>query len=500
MKKYIFSIILSLPFLNVNAQEVRDAIRYAQDNLNGTARFRGMSGAFGAVGGDLSAMNVNPAGTAIFSNNQMGFSINSNTIRNNSNYYGTLSNQNDNSSDLNQAGGVFVFKNQSYSSNWKKISIAINYDKTNNLNNSVFSAGINPNKSIDAYFLHYANGVPLSTLENSDYEDLGHGAQQAFMGYQAYIINPVNTNSSNRLYTSNVPGGGNYFQENSIISTGYTGKLSFNAATSYKDKLYLGINLNSHFTDYRQTSRFYEDNSAPLTPKYTVSRLQFDNELYTYGTGFSFQLGAIAKVTNELRLGLSYESATWLRLNDELTQKLVGVSANTNEELAPDVVDPNITNFYEPYQLQTPSKITGSFAYVFGKKGLLSVDYSRRDFGNTQFKPENDSYFSGINKAISNLLTSANELRIGAEYRIQAWSLRGGYRYEQSPYKNKTTIGDLTGYSTGVGYNFGGTKLDLSYATFKRDSKQGFFDQGFTDGATILSNNNTVTLTLLLEL
>ena len=178
----------------------------------------------------------------------------------------------------------------------------------------------------------------------------------------------------------------------------------------------------------------------------------------------------------------------------------MGVSANTTEELAPDVVDPNITNFYEPYRLQTPSKITGSLAYIFGKKGLLSVDYSRRNYGNTQFKPVNDAYFAGINNAISNLLTSANELRIGAEYRIQAWSLRGGYRYEQSPYKNKTTVGDLTGYSTGFGYNFGGTKLDLSYASFSRNNQQGFFEQGLTDGAKINSKNNTVTLTLLFEL
>jgi hypothetical protein len=78
---------------------------------------------------------------------------------------------------------------------------------------------------------------------------------------------------------------------------GYNGKLFFNA-TSY-DKLYIGINLNSHFTDFRK-QQFYEDNNAPLTPDYTISKLRFDNDLYTYGTGFSFQVGAIAKVTNEI--------------------------------------------------------------------------------------------------------------------------------------------------------------------------------------------------------
>jgi long-subunit fatty acid transport protein len=53
-------------------------------------------------------------------------------------------------------------------------------------------------------------------------------------------------------------------------------------------------------------------------------------------------------------------------------------------------------------------------------------------------------------------------------YKIEKLSLRAGYRIEQSPYKNKTTVGDLTGYSGGLGYNFGSTKIDLSYAYAKK--------------------------------
>ena len=500
MKKYILLLITIITVNIIQAQEIRDALRYSQENLNGTARFRAMSGAFGALGGDLSSINVNPAGSAIFANNQLGFTLNNTSINNNSNFFDNTTNVKDSSFDLNQAGGVFVFKNQNKLNNWKKFSVAINFENTNVLNNSIYSAGTNPTNSIANYFLSYANGVPLNVLEDSNYDELGHGAQQAFLGYQGYIINPVNNNSTNTNYTSNVPSEGNYYQENTITTKGYNGKLSFNAATSFKDKLFIGVNLNSHFVDFRQSSRFYEDNEAPLTPDYTVSRVQFDNDLYTYGTGFSFQLGAIAKLSKELRLGIAFESPTWLRLNDEFTQKLIGVSANTSEELAPDVVNPNITNYYEPYKLQTPSKWTGSMAYVFGKKGLISVDYAIKDYSSIQFKPNSDPYYRTLNNKMNGLLNSASELRLGAEYKIEAWSLRGGYRLEQSPYKNKTTIGDLTGYSGGIGYNFGGTKLDLSYATFKRATQQGFFEQGLTDGAAINTKNSTITLTLLFEL
>jgi long-subunit fatty acid transport protein len=118
--------------------------------------------------------------------------------------------------------------------------------------------------------------------------------------------------------------------------------------------------------------------------------------------------------------------------------------------------------------LQTPSKLTGSFAYVL-ERGLISIDYAIKDYSKTKFKPESDSYYNGLNNYMKQYLTIP-ELRIGAEYKIEKLSLRAGYRIEQSPYKNKTTVGDLTGYSGGLGYNFGSTKIDLSYA-YARDTR-----------------------------
>ena len=63
MKKLLFLLFTCFITINViQSQEIPDAVRYTQDNLNGTARFRAMGGAFGALGGDLSSINVNPAG------------------------------------------------------------------------------------------------------------------------------------------------------------------------------------------------------------------------------------------------------------------------------------------------------------------------------------------------------------------------------------------------------------------------------------------------------
>lgn len=501
MKKYIFLLFAGFTFSAAQSQEIIDAVRYAQDNLSGTARFRAMGGAFGALGGDLSSINVNPAGSAVFSNNQIAVTLSSFNAKNNSNYFGTNTSISDNSFDLNQTGGVFVFKNQNSNNNWKKISFSINYENTNNFDNSIFSAGVNPTNSVDGYFLSYANGVPLSVLDNSNYGELDNGGQQAFLGYQAYIINPVdNTNPNNSQYVSNVTSGGNYYQENGIYTNGYNGKLSFNMATSYQDKLYFGINLNSHFTDFYRSTSFYERNNNPLSLDYTVKNLRFDNNLYTYGTGFSFQIGVIGKITTNTRLGLAYESPTWYNLSDEFSQNLAAVSANSGGQLPADVVDPQLVNYYAPYKLQTPSKFTGSFAQIFGKTGLISIDYSIKNYGNTKFQPKNDVYYRGLNSEMNNILSTSGELRIGAEYKIKEWSLRGGYRFEEGPYKNSNTIGDLNSFSGGVGYNFGVFKLDVAYAYAERNSQQGFFTQGFTDGAKINTKNNNVSMTLLFEL
>lgn len=500
MRKFLLLLFIGFTFGVAQSQEIQDAVRYTQDNLNGTARFRAMGGAFGALGGDLSSINVNPAGSAIFSNNQLTITLSSLNTKNDSNYFGTNTSSSDSAFDMNQTGGVFVFKNQNSSSPWKKFALAINYENTNDFDNSVFSAGKNPTRSVANYFVSYANGVPLSVLDDSSYGELDNGGQQAYLGYQGYVINPVNNVPNNTNYTSNVTPGGNYYQENSIYSNGYNGKLSFNIATSNENKFYIGANLNSHFTDYVRTTSFYESNNNPLNADHTVTNLRFDNNLHTFGTGFSFQIGAIAKVTKEIRLGLSYDSPIWYNLSDEFSQSLVAVSANIVNELPPDIVDPKIINYYDPYKLTTPDKITGSFAYIFGKTGLISLDYSLKDYGKTQFEPEYDYYYSVLNKEMKNTLNTSSEIRIGAEYKIKEWSLRGGYRFEESPYKNSTTIGDLNSFSGGIGYNFGVFKLDFSYSNAQRDSQQPFFNQGFTDAAKINTTNNNFSMTLLFEM
>ena len=156
-----------------------------------------------------------------------------------------------------------------------------------------------------------------------------------------------------------------------------------------------------------------------------------------------------------------------------------------------------VINVYEPYQLRTPGKWTGSLGYIYKKSGLLSIDYSIKDYSNIEFSTKSD--FREVNYEIKNKLGMASELRIGGEYRIKAVSLRAGYRSEKSPYTNQSTIGNLTGYSSGFGYNFGGTKLDITYSHSQRNYQKQFFNVGMTDYSNINSVMNNIIISMTFE-
>lgn len=501
MKKYIYIILAAFSVTAAQAQDVYDALRYSQENINGSARFRAMSGAFGAVGGDLSSMNVNPAGSVVFARSQVGVTLSNYNTTNDLNYFGSKTSESNVSFDLNQAGVVFVFNEPVPNTGWKKFALAVNYDNTNSFDNDLYVAGTNPNNSIGNYFLSYANqlGLPANVYENAYFSELTLRERQAFLGYNAYIIDPTGGNSNNSTFVSNVPAG-SYYQDNYVETTGYNGKLSFNASAAYNDRLFIGLNLNTYFSSYTKSSSFYEtNNNDPIAGRPSVRDITFDQITETYGNGFSFQLGAIAKITQAFRAGLSYESPTWYEFNDEVWQMVYTDGTNYQNGTNSAASNSDIVIVYEPYRLKTPSKYTGSLAYIFGKSGLISVDYSIRDYSNNRFRP-NDSYFRPVNSDISNMLTTAGEVRVGAEYRIKSWSLRGGFRYEESPYENKKTVGDLTSFSGGFGYQFPRTRLDLSYSYLQRETQLGLFSQGFTDTAKNEMINHNISFGLVFEL
>jgi long-subunit fatty acid transport protein len=495
--KWLFALMLCISS-SVFAQDVTDALRFSRGDVSGTARYTAMGGAFGALGGDISAIHLNPASSAVFITNKFSASLNLTSISNDSFYGGGFDMSSNSNFDMSQLGAVFVFTTPNKEALFQKLSLGFSYNRTRNYDDQYAAEGTN-SESISDYFLSNAENVPLDLLQplagespSSLYEFLGQNedfaTQQAFLGYETFIINALDPSDlNNNQYTSNVFGS-NYSQYYSETSSGNSGVYTINGGGVIGEKFHLGLNLNFHFLDYSRSTLFDEFNTGS-----GVTDIFFDNDLRTRGSGFSFQLGGIAEITKGWRLGFTYDSPTWMSISEELLQRIETVRPTDNVA----VLDPDILNIYPDYSFKTPGRLSLSTAYVFGGSGLISLDYSYKDFSAMKFTSD---YFDGQNKDITEMMTSASTINLGGEYRIQNASLRAGYFIKESPYLNEDFLGDTMGYSFGLGYNFGSATLDFSYQRIEQDRQGVLYFTGLSQEAEIQSFINNYALTLSFNL
>ena len=260
MKRIFVTIFCFIAFQTINAQYVSDGLRYSSGETQGTARFKAMGGAFGALGGDISAISINPAGAAIFNRSHGALSASNNNISKDAAYGGGTANRTENNFDLHQIGAAFVFKNNNTKSLWNKFVVSLFYEQLQDYNTRFFAAGTT-NNSISSYFLQNANGLKLGDIRllsgetvTQAYADIGasygYQHQQAFLGYEGGILEPGDDNDDNNTaYTSNIAAG-NFNQEFDYESSGHNGKFSANIAFQYNESISLGLNLNSHFLEF----------------------------------------------------------------------------------------------------------------------------------------------------------------------------------------------------------------------------------------------------------
>jgi len=150
------------------------------------------------------------------------------------------------------------------------------------------------------------------------------------------------------------------------------------------------------------------------------------------------------------------------------------------------------------YKVRTPSKVTGSFAYIFSSNGLVSVDYSYKNYSNIKLT---NADFIDENQAFMSDLESVGELRIGTEWRFDNFSVRGGYHFENNPYKSAVSSDNIEGYSFGAGYKFRGGKIDLAYQKSGNTAPYNFYPQSNdVDSAELDFDISTFTATLVLNL
>lgn len=375
--------------------------------LSGTARYRALSGAMGALGGDISSTMTNPAAGAVILNSEAALTAGINNYK--SSY--KKNDRTHTEMQLSSAGAVLMF-NDLDSKDWINMSMSINYEKKS------------------------------STRELYAVEE--------------------------KILSKDVAG--NYLEETYTERNQDVDLTNVGLAANYRDRVYLGLGMNFHS---------YSTSSYDRLREFTAS----DGKAYTYtrdytpttrkGEGISFNLGLIGKLNQNIRVGLAYHTPTWYADNEEVVTRYAMYKSSGSD--AKYYIDKELKGFLN--NMVSAHKVTGSLAFV-GKMGLISADYSYTDYSTAKYRPEND--FKGENKYISQDMKASSSLRVGAELRLNDFKIRGGYRYETSPFEeiklklgseevSYKPYGDLSGFSAGVGYDFKGFYIDASYDMFSRD-------------------------------
>ena len=473
--------------MSAQAQTEADALRFSQTANYGTARSAAMGGAFGALGGDISSMSSNPAGIGVFRKHEFNFTPLINFTKTSAGDRSVT----DNSFQIGTLGGVISFYNPNF--DWRGFNFGISYTNLNNFNRKNDQAVYNSGNSLTDVWAAQSTGYISDKLN----------PYTTKLAYDTYLINPIAADTFVPVLTD----GELVNQYKMIKEDGYQGEIDFSFGTNYKDKLYLGMTIGMQTLYYKMNSTYTE--LASLDSE--LDFYNFNEYSKISGTGVNFKFGAIYRPIPELRIGAAIHTPTWYSMTQSIENSIYSqfnTPDNTETGREYDYYDVNSSDgpdgyYYGPYKfdydLKTPWRAIFSVATVLKQKAILSVDYEYIDYASAKFSEASDGVsYQDVNSGIKYLYQGGHNLRAGAEYRVNStFSLRGGYSYQGSPYKDNSSY-NIQSVSGGIGLNFGPAYCDAAYSyRFSKDNTR-FYDYDGIQAESIHNKyvNNEVRITL----
>ena len=484
MKKILTSIILLVQGFSAHCQSFEDALRYSDMKLEGSARFIGMGGAFGALGADLSATHINPAGIARYSKHDFAFTLGNNFWNATSSFKDAEGAGTRNNFTLPSIGFVSTsLTGENSASLWKTVQFGLTFNRTNNFNQNILVNGMHGN-SLSYYFASQAAGVHPDDLEATD--PFG-----SYLAYQTYLIDPVDANGSS--YVSQAAFAGDIDHSKTINRRGGQYETAISFAGNYDDRFYLGGSV--IFPGIRFEERSVHREVLQDTSFYLKEFSFFDN-LNVRGSGVGARFGIIALPSDFIRLGVAVQTPFLYSIRENFSTSLQTEFDTIQWEME------SLPGAFN-YRIKTPAKLTLSAAFIINKRGLISIDYEVSDFSNAKFLNSNTSLttfnFSDMNAGIMNNLQLVNNIRIGGELRMtQKFYLRGGFGLTTTGYKEELIreTSHRFNYSGGLGYRNTDFYVDLGYSLLRWKDEHYMYDPAIVPVSVIENRITRLVATL----
>jgi len=471
MKKFIQVLVVAIVATtgNIYAQSgiyAGDALRFSRTDYGSSARFKGLGNAQISLGGDISSIGGNPAGLGMFTRSEFSITPEFNNTQSNASFLGQNTKSKKNDVNLNQAAAVWynpVVKPKGSDLNRGLLSVVfgIGYNRNNDFSAEHNYQGRNTNSSITDAFAEQANGYTVNNLGGA-----------AGMAYDSYLIDRK-LGTTNEYYAA---GSLTNDQSSSEVREGSTSELNFAAGLNFSNKLYLGGSIG--FVNVRYVSdKIYNESGTIVTnpsnpgstdendlPNPHVGKgytMAYQTNQNTSGAGINARLGLIYKPVNEVRIGATFQSPTWMHMEEDYGE-VIGVNFSDGATVRNDYMNSNAN-----YNVRTPYKGSLGASVILAQSLLLSADVDYVDYGSTKLSVS-DGYRDVINENnqyIKDNYRSAINYRVGGEYKIENFSVRGGYGVNGTPFKGDEDdkVFNVKYYSAGLGYRVNQYYVDLAY-------------------------------------
>lgn len=452
MKRYIIlTTLATLAASAATAQTVVDAVRYGNKEIIGTARYRSMAGAFGALGGDPTVMNDNPAGLAIYRGTSL-FSFTPHLAFTHSQSDGTEKGENDgNCFTLPNFAGIVSIKNDD-TYNMVNFNLGFSINRQAEVRSKYDIVLDEGRGSFGNYLKNQANSFlngKLSPKVEFVADDWAY-SQAPILSMIAYNAFAIDDDVYNPHAVIDPMEGAYTYQRLSVEERTRQDNYNISGAANFGDQFYVGATL--RITDFNSVIRTEFDEDYDYN--YEGSYIAYDNNFEAKGSGFGLNVGVLWAPTDALRVGAAIHTPTW----GDIVEIYEGTMTTDDERLENDWV-----SYYDEwrYDFSTPWEYQLSAAYIVGNRGLISLEYDMRDFTTMEYSDNIDykmpsSYFSASNDAINKYLTKQHTIKVGGEWRAtDKVSLRAGYAHQTSPftdeaYEGRVATGDqnITYYNT----------------------------------------------------
>ncbi|GHT22212.1 hemin receptor [Bacteroidia bacterium] len=461
MKK--LNIILIISVLHINyalSQDAEDALRFSQYYSGGTARSMALSGAFGALGGDVSTLSANPAGVAIYRSSEFMFTPSLNFTNTNALFEGAKFKENYSYFNIDNIGYVHTW-NVAKENGLKSITFGMAYNRLSDFNSDAYVYNANMQSSLLDDFTDILNsGADV----NDSYEGL---ALDDDWGTSAIWYDK----DDDRYYSDYDWLGRGQPMKRTIGRSGGIGEYAFSLGANFNDKIYWGATWGIHSLDYKE---FYTHQETPEfqagSSDMRLDWFAFHENYNISGWGMNFKTGVIYRPIHLLRVGVAVHTPTAYWLRTELATDMTAGYNTPTQYKEYSAESPIADN--DRYRMNTPWRFQGSAAVIIGPLGLVSLEAEYVDYSAAKFRPNAD--WSDKNADISQIAKSTVNLKAGTEWRLGPVALRAGAAYYGNPHSSKffdnnTELSkDATlSFSGGIGFKGQNFYADIAYVYTK---------------------------------